>query len=204
MKINNFRGELTDNSAEKEALGLTCIRCALHQIVPFNKLGHAWCNSRVPGKASPTPLSTAGPLWTGPLHSAKYVEAMAAEAAEREWTGLGFDTASEGLKIDRHNRPRPLESLLEMFLAESNPALPPWFVPLRDICKHGRLRNLPPRDALIDALTARGFHACRTHLEVSTHGERKQCFVVISDNISVSSPRIFSMSVQEHNIDSFY
>jgi len=95
---------------------------------------------------------------------------MAVEAEERGWTAYGFDMRSADLKIDRHNRPRPIEELLPLLAAESSPHLPPWFVPLRDICKHGRLKGLPPRDALLDALRARGFEACRSHIEVRAQG----------------------------------
>ncbi|GIL43453.1 hypothetical protein Vafri_923 [Volvox africanus] len=46
------------------------------------------------GPATGTQLVLSGPLWTGPLHDAAELQAMAAEAASRGWTGFGLDVAA--------------------------------------------------------------------------------------------------------------
>lgn len=61
----------------------------------------------------PTPMVLSGPMWTGPLHSQPFLEAMAAEAAVRGWTGLGLDPRSPHIvRRSKNNGQRPLEELL--------------------------------------------------------------------------------------------
>jgi tRNA G26 N,N-dimethylase Trm1 len=114
------------------------------------------------------PLTIAGPLWTGPLHSAEWLASMSAVAAARGWTGQAYPPDAD-VKSAGHNPPRALEKLLRVLQEEADPALPPWFVPLSDVLKFGRLANIPPRDDLIAALRAKGYAACASHVEVRRH-----------------------------------
>lgn len=111
------------------------------------------------------PLTLAGPLWTGPLHDADWLRDMAAAAAARHWTGHCFSDAAD-VKRNGHNPPQHLEAFLSKLIAESDDALPPWFVPLHDIQHSGGLTNEPSRDKLVQALKEAGYVACDPHVEV--------------------------------------
>ena len=50
---------------------------------------------------------------------------------------------------------RGLGELLALLLAEADPALPPWYSPLNEVARRGRLQRPPGRDALVAALRAR-------------------------------------------------
>ncbi|GIL72542.1 hypothetical protein Vretifemale_2895 [Volvox reticuliferus] len=54
----------------------------------------SWDSGAEDGPATATQLVISGPLWTGPLHDAAELQAMAAEAARRGWTGFGLDVAA--------------------------------------------------------------------------------------------------------------
>jgi hypothetical protein len=103
-------------------------------------------------------------MWTGPLHDGKRMEGLAAEWG---WCGHAFDPIlSTGVKMSGHNCPRPLEAQLALLRAESEPALPPWFLPMGHIARWLRLGAMPPRDALVEALRIDGHAASRSHAEV--------------------------------------
>eukprot|EP00892_Ulva_mutabilis_P005020 jgi/Ulvmu1/2890/UM146_0032.1 len=106
----------------------------------------------------------AGPMWLGPLHDTAFVQAMQQQAEQRGWTGHAF-TDSTGVKLTGHNPPKPLERLLELLLAESEPELPPWCTLLSDVKACCGLLQIPRRDDLIEALRSEGFVACATHME---------------------------------------
>lgn len=108
-------------------------------------------------------LSVAGPMWTGPLHSREDVAAMQALACERQWGGSGLGA---GAPPGARKQQLSLEKLLAALICESDPALPPYFMPLRDVAVHGRLAGPPPVAPLVAALQSEGFAACRSHVEV--------------------------------------
>jgi tRNA G26 N,N-dimethylase Trm1 len=66
-------------------------------------------------------------------------------------------------------RQRPLEELLDLLWEESDPRLPPWFMPVDGLAQH--LSSCPSRDKLIAALRQAGFAACRSHVEVRAWDE---------------------------------
>jgi hypothetical protein len=113
----------------------------------------------------PAPLCVSGPMWTGPLHDAGFVGAMASEAAARSWTGhaVALDSSYRE-KSSKNNRQRALEELLQLFLEESDESLPPWYCHVDDIGR--QLDRSPSRDELIALLRAAGHAACRSHVEV--------------------------------------
>jgi tRNA G26 N,N-dimethylase Trm1 len=105
-------------------------------------------------------------MWTGPLHERQFILRMQALAAEWGWTGHAFDATGSGVKMTGHNCPRPLEKQLALMLSESEPALPPWFLPMGHIARWLGVSAMPPRDALIEALAHDGHAASRSHVEV--------------------------------------
>ncbi|GLI68777.1 hypothetical protein VaNZ11_013268 [Volvox africanus] len=112
-------------------------------------------------------LVLSGPLWTGPLHDAAELQAMAAEAASRGWTGFGLDAAATPHlqnRVKSSRNVRPLEELLEVLLEEADPRLPPGFFSIDESVAR-RLVRPPSRDGLIAALRQEGFAAARCHLE---------------------------------------
>ncbi|KAL6762976.1 S-adenosyl-L-methionine-dependent methyltransferase [Haematococcus lacustris] len=143
------------------------------------------CNEGKPG-VRPTPLVLSGPLWTGPLHCAKVVGEMQQEAARRGWNGHSWSTSGSSAVPDagergaqpgspptthaqlatpgsRKHKARPLEALLALLLEESDPRLPPGFLPLDVLGRH--LVRFPQRDQLIQQLRDAGFAAARCHLD---------------------------------------
>ncbi|KAG2499128.1 hypothetical protein HYH03_002711 [Edaphochlamys debaryana] len=115
---------------------------------------------------APTPLVVAGPMWTGPLHDAAELRAMAAEAERRGWTGTGLPKSAEpgGNRAKSSRNSRPLQELLQLLIEEADPRLAPGFISVDDSLSR-RLARPPPRDALIEALREEGFAAARCHLE---------------------------------------
>lgn len=125
--------------------------------------GHGAAPGAASGRAARggTPLVLSGPMWTGPLHDAEEVAAMAQEARDRGWTGFGGPV---GDRTKASRNVRPLEELLEVLAEEADPRLPPGSLHL-DGGLARRLARAPPRDALIAALREEGYAAARCHLE---------------------------------------
>ncbi len=100
------------------------------------------------GKFTPTGQAPdgpwAGPLWTGPLHDALFVDGLRAAAAGRELA-----------------RTREVQAILPILRGEAD-APATWLVP--DLLQ-ARLGQPPRRDNLVAALAAAGFKAARTHLD---------------------------------------
>ncbi|GFR41355.1 hypothetical protein Agub_g2038, partial [Astrephomene gubernaculifera] len=120
-----------------------------------------------PPASPPLPLTLSGPMWTGPLHDAAELKAIAGEATARGWAGFGLDehgTPHLRNRVKSSRTTRPLEQLLEVLLEEADPRLPPGFFSI-DLSVSRRLQRPPPRDPLIAALRAEGFAAARCHLE---------------------------------------
>lgn len=114
----------------------------------FGQLGDAWLDGdglgRV-GPRAPPDLPWAGPLWTGPLHDAQFVEAMQAS--------MGDDRALA--------RRKEVAALLLQWAAESD-APPFWLNPDQFQARFGAP---PRRDALLERLAKAGFKAARSHLD---------------------------------------
>ncbi|KAJ9508670.1 hypothetical protein QJQ45_027967, partial [Haematococcus lacustris] len=159
---------------QEEGQGLAAVCCHCQCITR--------CNEGKPG-VRPTPLVLSGPLWTGPLHCAKVVGEMEQEAARRGWNGHSWSTSGSAATPDagepgaqpgspptthatpgsRKHKARPLEALLALLLEESDPRLPPGFLPLDVLGRH--LVRFPQRDQLIQQLRDAGFAAARCHLD---------------------------------------
>jgi tRNA (guanine26-N2/guanine27-N2)-dimethyltransferase len=86
-------------------------------------------------------LSVSGPLWLGTLHGDDWLSAMAAESGGEA------------------------KQILAMMQQEN--ALPPYYYPLGEIGRRGKLKELPKRDRLIEALQSAGYRASPTHLDAS-------------------------------------
>lgn len=91
-------------------------------------------------------MAVVGPLWTGPLHCATFVDAMVAESGRHSWAqGLaeGYGRRPAG---ERH-RPkgnsvypfRDLPDLLQLMQEETQPGLPAFFYKLDDVSCTGLL-----------------------------------------------------------------
>lgn len=128
-------------------------------------------NDGKPGKPSskPYPLVLSGPMWTGPLHDAAEIEAIAAEAAALGWTGYGLEVSSSaagtaGLKVrSKRSSVRPLQELLDIMKEEADSRLPPGYFHM-DLLAAG-LASCPSRADVIAALKQTGWAAARCHLE---------------------------------------
>lgn len=121
------------------------------------------------GEALARPLTVAGPMWTGPLHSTKWLSDMFEIAERKGWAGHAF-SSSDAVKTTGHNPPQMLEQLLSKLLQESDTRLPPWFVTLRDVARVTG-QKLVSRNNLVCMLRDHGFAACSSHVEVrSTSG----------------------------------
>ena len=114
-----------------------CHHCGHFQSVAWQKLGRVVCPC-----GGEHPPAVSGPLWLGPLHSPNYLAQMHQIA----------DTCASISPL--------CQPLLKTMQAES--ALPPYYYPLAEIGRRGRM-DIPPRDALIERLQAAGFTATRTH-----------------------------------------
>lgn len=62
-----------------------------------------------------------GPLWTGPLHSAEFIEDMLTLAQQWEWIGNGLG--------------KDLEKLLRQMVDESDSKLPVGYVKMDEVTK---------------------------------------------------------------------
>lgn len=115
-----------------------CHHCGHFQTVSWKRLGRVVCPCG--GEHSPV---VSGPLWIGPLHSAEMLSQM-------------YKLAGSLASISSVCQP-----LIETMQAESD--LPPYYYPLAEIGRRGRM-DIPPRDDLIARLQAAGFAATRTHM----------------------------------------
>jgi tRNA (guanine26-N2/guanine27-N2)-dimethyltransferase len=121
-------------------------------------------------------MSVSGPLWTGPLHDAAAVAALAREAEEVDFCGgddEGRFSGEDGGVPEEHElsstkgQKASAKELLAAFAAEADPALPPFYRRTDELARAGRglKHGIPPLDAWIAELQQRGFAACRSHLD---------------------------------------
>lgn len=85
-------------------------------------------------------MAVVGPLWTGPLHCAAFVDAMVAESARHSWVqglaeGYGRRPAGERFRPKGNSvYPfRDLPDLLALMREETQPGLHPFFYKLDDV-----------------------------------------------------------------------
>lgn len=129
-----------------------CHECGHFQTVVWKKLGRVKCPN---GSAHSCVVS--GPMWLGPLHSASELSEM-------------YGIAQTCSTISANCLP-----LIETMQSESN--LPPYYYPLSEIGKRGRM-DIPPRDTLISQLQKNGFQATRTHFSaqaIKTDASMAEC-----------------------------
>ncbi len=88
-------------------------------------------------------LSVSGPLWLGCMHDDDWLSAMAREA----------EVGSEAERI--------------LAIMQQENALPPYYYPLGEIGRRGKLKGVPKRDRLIAALRSAGYGASPTHIDAS-------------------------------------
>ncbi|GAQ91686.1 tRNA methyltransferase [Klebsormidium nitens] len=121
-----------------------CFVCGQTRKAAWKQLGNITCACAGP-EHPPRPMAVVGPMWTGPLHCAAFVDAMVAESGRHSWAeGLaeGYGRRPAG---ERH-RPkgnsvypfRDLPDLLQLMQEETQPGLPPFFYKLDDIYKLGK------------------------------------------------------------------
>ncbi|CAL55953.1 tRNA (guanine(26)-N(2))-dimethyltransferase [Ostreococcus tauri] len=102
-------------------------------------------------------LAISGPMWIGSLHERETVIAMRSEAEDLGW--LEDKSAARG-QLSLHD-------LLHVFEEESDIQLSKvsHYFRTDELGRKGRARRVPPRDALLDALRARGFAATRSSFD---------------------------------------
>ena len=115
-----------------------CPQCGDYAVANWRYLSRTSCPDHDDKSVA---MTLAGPLWTGILHDADYVQAMIDRSADLELT---------------HQIP-----LLEIFRDES--AMPPYHYPLGEVGRRGKM-DIPKRDRLIQALIDSGYRATATHL----------------------------------------
>ncbi|OEL36812.1 hypothetical protein BAE44_0002170 [Dichanthelium oligosanthes] len=106
-----------------------CKSCGQSQTFGFDELGQISCGCTD---------RTVGPLWTGPLHDASFLNEMLSLANEWGWAY----TSENGVT---------LEKLLSTMIEESDPRLPPGYIRLDEISRRAKV-NSPPLGTLINSL----------------------------------------------------
>ena len=149
-----------------------CDACGDARVAESDEIRDGSCFCRRCAKrdaAEKTRMSVSGPLWTGPLHDAAAVAALAREAEEVDFCG-GDD--EDGVCEERDassakGQKASAKALLAAFAAEADPALPPFYRRTDELARAGRglKHGIPPLDAWIAELQTRGFAACRSHLD---------------------------------------
>lgn len=124
-----------------------CHDCGNSLAYSWDELGKIGCSCGE-AKSSRSPV-VSGPLWTGPLHQANYIEDMLNLAEEWGWIGDGKDLN--------------LEKLLKQMIDESNPELPFGYTKFDEIASRAKV-NSPPLRTMISALQKEGYAASRSHI----------------------------------------
>ena len=156
-----------------------CDACGDARVAESDEIRDGACFCRRCAKrdaAEKTRMSVSGPLWTGPLHDAAAVAALAREAEEVDFCGgddEGRFSGEDGGVPEEHElsstkgQKASAKELLAAFAAEADPALPPFYRRTDELARAGRglKHGIPPLDAWIAELQQRGFAACRSHLD---------------------------------------
>ncbi|XP_022146818.1 tRNA (guanine(26)-N(2))-dimethyltransferase [Momordica charantia] len=124
-----------------------CKKCGNSQVFSWTELGLMSCpcnDSRVSES-----LVVSGPLWTGPLHSADYIEDMLTLAKQWGWIGNG-----QGMD---------LEKLLQQMVDESDSKLPVGFIKLDEVASRAKV-NSPPLKVMMNEMIKAGYAASRSHI----------------------------------------
>ncbi|KAL6865092.1 hypothetical protein ACP4OV_016243 [Aristida adscensionis] len=125
-----------------------CKTCGQSQTFGFDELGQISCGCT--DRTDADSVTVVGPLWTGPLHDASFLNEMLGLATEWGWAY----TSENGVI---------LEKLLSTMIEESDPRLPPGYIRLDEISSRAKV-NSPPLGTLINSLRKEGFAACRSHI----------------------------------------
>ena len=155
-----------------------CDACGDARVAESDEIRDGSCFCRRCAKrdaAEKTRMAVSGPLWTGPLHDAAAVAALAREAEEVDFCGgddEGRISGEDGV-LEEHElsstkgQKASAKELLAAFAAEADPALPPFYRRTDELARAGRglKHGIPPLDAWIAELQTRGFAACRSHLD---------------------------------------
>ncbi|KAK6929560.1 tRNA methyltransferase, Trm1, partial [Dillenia turbinata] len=133
VMLRVYRGKLPDN--RYYGFISYCHNCGHSQAFSWDQLGQMCCpcsNSRVPSS-----LVVSGPLWTGPLHDAKYLKEMLLFAEKLGWAGGGMRT--------------DLEKLLNQLIDEADPSLPFGYIKLDEVASRSKV-NSPTLRAMMDSI----------------------------------------------------
>ncbi|KAL6624357.1 hypothetical protein ACP70R_031678 [Stipagrostis hirtigluma subsp. patula] len=125
-----------------------CKGCGQSRTFGFHELGQICCSCT--DRTDADSITVVGPLWTGPLHDASFLNEMLNLATEWGWAY----TIENGVT---------LEKLLSTMIEESDPRLPPGYIRLDEISSRAKV-NSPPLGTLINSLRKEGFAACRSHI----------------------------------------
>ncbi|CAL4900047.1 unnamed protein product [Urochloa decumbens] len=143
-----------------------CKSCGQSQTFGFDELGKISCGCT--DRTDADSIAVVGPLWTGPLHDASFLNEMLSLANEWGWTY----TSENGVT---------LEKLLSTMIAESDPLLPPGYIRLDEISRRAKV-NSPPLGTLINSLQKEGFSACRSH--IGTNVIKTNCPIASCINVA--------------------
>ncbi|MEL6602172.1 MAG: tRNA (guanine-N1)-methyltransferase [Cyanobacteria bacterium J06614_10] len=138
-----------------------CHSCGQFHTVGWKKLGQGL---RCSCQAKIAPVIS-GPMWLGPLHNLSDLTAMASIAMEKrepakQSAATGNPSCPEPQTME--NRWATCHKLLTLMQAEAN--LPPYHYPLAEIGRRGKM-DIPPKAALLAALTQQGYRATGTHID---------------------------------------
>lgn len=143
-----------------------CTKCGDSDAVDWEHLGRTICPCSQEVSNS---LKMSGPLWTGPLHSAKDIRDMIALARKWGWIqdlvpeqSVSRSIIGRKTKIKREK----LCELLHLMLEESHPDLSFGYLHLDEVAKRGKIPT-PRRDVLIQLLQNEGYIATRSQIASS-------------------------------------
>ncbi|CAN6338011.1 unnamed protein product [Urochloa humidicola] len=143
-----------------------CKNCGQSQTFGFDELGKISCSCG--DRTDADSIAVVGPLWTGPLHDASFLNEMLSLANEWGWAYTTENGAT-------------LEKLLSAMIEESDPLLPPGYIRLDEISRRAKV-NSPPLSTLINSLRKEGFSACRSH--IGTNVIKTNCPIASCINVA--------------------
>lgn len=138
VRIHRRCAQSTQDFARYYGFLAYCHHCGQFQSLGWKKLGTVTC-------ACASAPVVSGPLWLGPLHDPSALAALGQILQRPESTWQGGDC----------------RELIRVMQQEAT--LPPYFFPLAEIGRRGKL-DIPPRQALLDRLRQAGYRSTPTHL----------------------------------------
>ncbi|CAN6347301.1 unnamed protein product [Urochloa humidicola] len=143
-----------------------CKNCGQSQTFGFDELGQISCGCT--DRTDVDSITVVGPLWTGPLHDAFFLNEMLSLANEWGWAY----TSENGVTLGK---------LLSTMIEEGDPLLPPGYIRLDEISRRAKV-NSPPLGTLINSLRKEGFSACRSH--IGTNVIKTNCPIASCINVA--------------------